>query len=263
MHASELVDLAALIALGAPALLESHPRLDENALHTYWSASRCRLDRWGRALRVVNDSTDDSQGGASQRGELWEEIVVSEIPARIVAAFLVAHDQRHHRDEAGPIGRNVLCGHLDARRRAVEQIDRALGRHEPSAGQCSELTARTARWSDVLLAYMLPLGNVDEFAVDVGRAREFAFDASEHRTGGDARLATAFLRTSLRLALEPVHSVVGYSADLNSQIACGLAGCFHSAQFASFGHLDAAWMHRIQRVADDTILMVENLISAH
>jgi hypothetical protein len=259
MHASEQVDLAALVALGGRRLIDTHDRLDENALHTYWSASRCRLDRWGRSLRAVGSESIDSP---PHTGELWEEILVGEIPTRIVSAFFVAHDQRYGRDEAGPIGRNVLYGHIDARRRAIGQIDAAMQSGDLSATQCSELYARAARWNDVLLAYLMPLGKVEEFAVDVTRARDFAFDASEHSGDAQQQVATAFLRTSLRLALQPIFNATGFSGDLNAQIACGLAGCFQSDEFASFGHLNSAWLHRMERAADDTIMMVEDLMAA-
>lgn len=261
MHASELIDLAALVALNGRSLIESNSRLDENAVHTYWSASRCRLDRWGRSLRAATTQAAEDDDSPSQAGELWEEIVVSEVLTRIVGAFFVAHDQRHNREEVGPIGRNVLHGHVDARRRAVRQIDAAVREGQLTAAPCSELHARAARWSDVLLAYLMPLGSIEEFAFDVERAREFAFDASEHTGSAPQQVANAFLRTSLRLALQPLYNAAGYSGDLNSQIACGLAGCFESHEFASFGQLKSAWLERMVRATDDTIMMVENLIA--
>ena len=51
MHARELLELAALAALHGPAIAGSSQRLSESSIERSWTASKCRLDRWGHALK--------------------------------------------------------------------------------------------------------------------------------------------------------------------------------------------------------------------
>src|SRR4029079_4038786 len=61
MHVRDLVELAARIAVSSSDLPPAHdPR--GRGIQTYWSAARCRADRWIRAIRL--------QGELILRGEL-------------------------------------------------------------------------------------------------------------------------------------------------------------------------------------------------
>lgn len=87
MQSCELVELAALATAHGPVLLASGGRLSSSALEQYWASSKCRLDRWSRALRQFLSAThrpdpDAAVAWTSLRGEL-EEILTGEILTRV------------------------------------------------------------------------------------------------------------------------------------------------------------------------------------
>ena len=51
MHVRDLVELAALVAVHSPVLIHGGGRVPKASIEDYWTASRCRLDRWTRLLR--------------------------------------------------------------------------------------------------------------------------------------------------------------------------------------------------------------------
>ena len=51
MHARELVELAAILSAQGPMLIRSTPQLSSHGVQQYWTASKCRLDRWARNLK--------------------------------------------------------------------------------------------------------------------------------------------------------------------------------------------------------------------
>jgi hypothetical protein len=261
MLAIELVDLAALVALNSQPLVRENPRMVNDVIHSYWSASRCRLDRWGRGLRSAEQTLPLNSHLPREVSQLWHEILVAEIPTRMVAALFTAHDQFHQYEGVAPIGRNVLYGHIDARRRALWQIQTARKKEQLPNSDFTQLFARCSRWNDLLLGYILRHAPVGEFAFDIDRAREFSFDSesltSEMVTND---VAVTFLRGSLRMGLTITEEQDGYSSDLNQQIAAAVMACFGPELFDSFGLLKSSWLRRMESMTDDTIALVENLM---
>jgi len=245
------------------------PRLVDDALHTYWSASRCRLDRWGRGLRTgpprmnFPNHAQTSQSTSVVTWGLAEEILVSEILSRVIATLFVSHDRNHLREEAGPVARNVLYGHIDARRRLLRlprPADTSTTGSPPADIQ--KLFARCARWNDLLLGHILPHSKVEEFAFDTERAREFSIDVDQWAVDPATEDMTAtLLRSSLRISLSgSAEAREGYSAELNAQIGAAAISCFGPELFDSFGLLKSTWQQRIETATEDTLCMVDRLM---
>ena len=257
----ELVDLAALVALNSQPLIQENPRMVNDAIHSYWSASRCRLDRWGRGLRAAEQTLSLDSPLPPEVSQLWHEILVGEIPTRVVGALFTAHDDFHQYEGVAPIGRNVLYGHIDARRRTLQQIQTAHKKEQLPNSDFTQLFARCSRWNDLLLGYIFRHAPVGEFAFDIDRAREFSFDTgspSSEMVTND--MAVTFLRGSLRMGLTMSEEQDCYSSDLNYQIAAAIMACFGPELFDSFGLLKSSWLHRMESMANDTIALVDNLV---
>src|SRR5262245_23576982 len=58
MHVRELAELAALIAVHWPSSAHTGGPTAHGINEEYWSASKCRLDRWSRLLRQLTAATD-------------------------------------------------------------------------------------------------------------------------------------------------------------------------------------------------------------
>lgn len=280
MHARDLIETAATLCVSAPQILDSSPEIGSQTLAEYWAASRCRLDEWGRRLSFQahhpRTSTADSSSGASSAGPvtdpacdlalLAEDIVLSQPLTRAVAAVTVAHDRRHHASEAGPVGRNTLAGHNEAVSR-VQALAKAWWRpRSQRATRLRRLTSRTERWTDLLLAYVLPLcgtpgdgaGHAVEFTFDPTRAQEFAYDTPVHADGLGA--ADQLLHASIRTAFAaPPSAPACPTAALNRRIAAAAIGLFGPESFDGHGLLRSTWQQRLERTTSDTLGLVEDL----
>ncbi|MGL4512232.1 MAG: hypothetical protein ACRCT8_04020 [Lacipirellulaceae bacterium] len=262
MHARELVELAGLMCLRSKPLLDQHPALCDEALSEYWIASRCRLDNWGRALRGLGQSATVAPQHSPSAGHdglvaIAEEIVLAEVLTRAVAAIALAHDTRHGRTEAAPIGRNALDSQLEARSRlralcfARWPAESAKARHVRSLGKQAD------RWTDVLLAYIHRVADVAHLAVDRSRLLEFAYDSQAHGHSS-SEAAGQLLGYSLRTSFSAATARVT-SPDLNRRVAGAALGLFGPDAFDGLGVIRSPWMMRAERSADTAITLLEGL----
>jgi hypothetical protein len=262
MHAHQLADVAAVVCLHGQPLVAADPTTFDESLAGYWKASRCRLDRWGRGLRVL--SVNGGAGGPSPNPSLQgrgivEEIFVSEILVRAVAAIAVAHDERHGRSESAPVGRNVFASHIEARRRALAVVT-AWAQSDCDAIDIPGLLAlhrQCERWSDLLLAYLVPHVAVDEFAASPVRVHDFAYDARGHlQSSTSSQMTMTMVLSGLRSSLAPLTPHESPNADLNLEIAAAVLGCFSADCFDSVGLLKSSWLERIEHVPDETLAVL-------
>ncbi len=171
--------------------------------------------------------------------------------------MLAAHDAYHHRSESEPVGRNVLAGHLDARRRALRILASPAHAGSQHAESLGALVRRCDRWSDLLLAYLVPEVNVDHYVADPARVADFALDARRHVPSADAqRGTTSVLLASLRMSFDDLADNHGTNVDLNVAIAAAVIGCFGAEFFDSFGLLRSAWLDRLQATPDETLALI-------
>ena len=92
MHSVLLVDLAAVVSEHGPAILYGRDTLSPEALTQYWTATHARFGLWHQAMARYSraEQTDDEQAMDtwwSDHTALMEEILVSEILTRVVAAL--------------------------------------------------------------------------------------------------------------------------------------------------------------------------------
>jgi hypothetical protein len=257
MHAHELSDLAALVAVHGEQLVAADAATMDHALAAYWKASRCRLDRWCRSLALLTKHDDRGEWTQNEIGSV-EEILVSEILSRVVAAIGAAHDVRHSASESAPVVRNIFNSHLDVKRRAVALVV-APHRDQEQADNFLALRRQCDRWTDLLLAYLAPHAAVDEFAASAARVGDFAFDAREHlRSGASSDMAVTMIVAGMRSSLARLSAGRSPNSDLNLEIATALIGGFAPDFFDSHGHLRSTWLERIRRVPNEGPLNIDN-----
>jgi DNA-directed RNA polymerase specialized sigma24 family protein len=266
MHASELAQLAALVAHHTPTIVRGSQPIREKGLEQYWTASKCRLDRWLRALKAHQRSLKDAT--EQQRGEHWrflrpmlDEILLSETLTRVWAAIGSAIDGRQGKSAVEPIARSTLIGHLEARNRALQLIVFGHGLGAEDAVELNRLRRRVERWTDLMLGYVLLEHPVNEFAFDRSRADEFAEDLRHERKVGTDSRAWQLVHSSLQVAFEKESRQVAASAELNQQIAAAVMGCLGEDLFDSLGLLKSRWQIRLTQVANDAQGMLTELLS--
>jgi hypothetical protein len=275
MHASELVELAALVATHGRAFLTGVEQVSLEGLEQYWTASKCRLDRWSRALKQY--SLEIPYVGGGERAARWhtlrpvlEEILTGEVLTRLWAAVACAHDRLHGRCEAEPVVRSVFIGHLEARNRALNLMVFGQGFAMEEAVVLNRLRRGAERWTDLLLAHVHDDSAGDEFAFAAGRVAEFADDIrNETRAAGGAEsgphggIAWQLTLASLRAAFHRGVSPASPNGDLNERIAAGVLRCFEARLFDSTGLTRSLWMVRMETAASDTAGMIAELLADH
>lgn len=248
MHARELIEVAALAALHGQTLVE-HPRqVDRSGVERYWSAAKCRFDRWARALKSMSDpAAADRAAAAPFRDAVLEEVLTGETLSRVWAAVLSARDLRHGQSEAGVVAQSVLLGQQEAGNRALSLLLNGAAIDGASAVRLNHLRRRGERWTDLLVGVVAASEDVCRFAPDPDRAAEFA---AEMRSNGNQarRLLLASLRASFASGMVPISP----NADLNAEIAAAVVGCFDPDMFDSAGLLRSQWMARLYAAPNET-----------
>ncbi len=162
-------------------LIRSAPQLSSQGAQQYWTASKCRLDRWTRNLKSF--AADATQSDAATVRMQWplvrgvlEEILTGEVLTRVWTAVLCLYDRQHGGNEFESLARSIMIGHLEARHRVLMLIVRGPGINAESAVKLNHLRRRAERWTDLLVGYLARYGDVAEFAIDVDRAVDFSRD---------------------------------------------------------------------------------------
>jgi len=265
MHAREMVELAALASAHGPLLIEHVERFPAEGIERYWTASKCRLDRWSRALKDVasGQAAFDTgrQGDVSPLRPLIEEILTGEVLTRVWAGVLSLFDQKHGLQEVEPIGRSVLGGHSEIRLRALSLLVAGTGLRAAEASALDRLRRRAERWTDLLIGHLSTAGDATEFAVQPARAREFA-DELQGQQPSTASEAWSVTLAALRSAFSTSLSRVAPNADLNAEIARSVVCCFEPSLFESTGMFRSLWLMRLASFAGDAQGMIDELFAA-
>ncbi len=267
MHAAELVELAALLTANGPALLAegAHPppeRLDE-----YWTASKCRLDRWLRTLadyRRLGEQTARRPTTAdwSRLRPVTEEILTGEVLTRVWAALMTAGDSRRGVAHGEPIARSILLGHMEARNRVLNLVVNGEGIDRRHAIAINRLRRRCDRWTDLLIGYLVQLHDVSAFAPNPDRALDFADDLRFQQQTAGGRHAWPLVLASLRAGMVRGFADRSPNGDLNARIAASVLASISPLAFDSTGVMRSLWMVRISTAATDAEGMIAELIRA-
>lgn len=190
-----MIDSVLALSAYAPYLVASGIAPHAEALGRCWSLSRARLRHWQSRLQHLNtDATHDATVVENTLADLF----VDELATRVMAAVFVVSDAAQHVSDAGPIGRNIFLGHLEARQAALRML--VSGQlPEESVILLDRLRRRVERWSDLLLGHLVVRFGCDEFAINPERARDFG--AEQLGAGGAQRTLWDLSRQSLRAAL--------------------------------------------------------------
>jgi len=266
MHARELIELAALASFHGPVLIRGTEPISEAALQRYWIASKSRLDRWGRALKQITNAAHHAAGKSGRRRcppirGLLEEILTGEVLTRVWAAVMCACDRHRGTETTEPVVRSVLIGHLEARHRVLTLLVQGPGIDSEEAVKLNRLRRRTERWTDLLLGHLGGLHDAGEFAIDPGRARDFAEDLRWQSRRQRGRYVWPLTLASLEAAFHQVLAPVSPNPDLNATIAESILSCFQPELFDSTGIFRSAWLMRLANAADDAQGMIEQLLA--
>ena len=264
MHTRELIELAALVSAHGPLLVQSEESIPASAIEQYWASSKVRLDHWMRSLK---DFSRQASFDVRSRESRWlevrgvlEEILTGDILTRVWTAVLCAYDRNRGTDEAEPIARSVMIGHIEARHRVLSLLARGSDIDAKAAAKLNRLRRRAERWTDLLVGRLAGIQDVDEFAVDPKRAKDFSDDLPGRTWFQPSRLAWPLVMASLRAAFQRELGAISPNADLNAGIAAGILACFPAQLLDSTDLFCSLWLMRLTSAAEDAQCMIEQLL---
>jgi hypothetical protein len=153
-----------------------------------------------------------------------------------------------------------LSGHLEARRRLLSLLADGRAIELPHAVELNRFRRRVERWGDMLLAHLADTVDVAEFAFEPDRARDFAEDLDREAARAERRFTCQLVLASIRASFATGLAERSPNIDLNRRIASAILGAFREDLFDSTGLVKSLWLERITRTANDTEVMIEELM---
>ena len=261
MHARQLIELAALAACHAPAILNGPGRMDAAGVEHYWVASKCRLDLWGRAIKqmALAPTPEVSPAQAARYAAVMEEVLASEVLTRVWSALLDAYDQRHGQHELAPIARSVYLGQLEMRNRVLQLLVSGPHVSGHQAVALDRLRRRVERWSDLLVGHVLVLSDVRRYAADPDRALSYVDDLRQRPDQTLDPLAWQVSLAAIRASFLSGCSTAVAHAEANARVAASVLACLEPAMFDATGLFPALWVLRLEAQSADVAGWVSQL----
>lgn len=255
MHASELVELAALGATHGPVLIESAVELPFEGLERYWTVGKCRVDRWQRSIKsFATESARDATHCLAQREyrqAILTEVLSSEVLTRVWAAVLAGHDRRRGKQEFELVGRSIMLAHMETRNRVWQLLVSGLAVLPEDSVELNRLRRRVELWTDVLIGYLNGHADLAEFAMNPDRARQCTEDLRQQGCFQPRSQGWLLTLASLRLAFREAGHATSPNADLNARLASAIVSCFEPHLFDSSGLFRSLWMARLSCATGD------------
>ena len=273
-QAKRLVEIAAIAAQHGEALLRSKSVISRTGIESYWLASRNRQEIWNTTLKqlemraaVISKRLEDSKNSVAIR-QFWEdyqplaeEILASETLTRVWTAIGSESDRNHQTAEVTPFVQSVFTKHLECRNRLLRLAVQKITLPDTNIKQLDTMRRRAERWSDVLLGYLVRSIDLQAYAFDISRVRDFSVSLSNENQSAD--ITQSLLMISLRSTFQAAYTGNCPNAALNGRICEAVLSCFGSDIFDSVGAMESVWQLRLANATKDTTGMIECLAAEH
>jgi hypothetical protein len=252
MHSIELARIATLISAQGPAVSIVRPKISSGPMNQYWVAARQRTELWNHGLGRLNEL--EEFGRPMMIAQWWEdhtpmieEILISEILTRVMAATGATLDADVTDRDIEPVTESVFVSHLESRNRVLRILLFGRGRSVDQALRLNRLRRGVERWTDYLLGPLIQVRpEAVAYAIDPVRARTFADESSwGYDEGlGDTigRLTTSAIAISLASLCDPRPAL----PQANRHVGDSVLACLRPELFDSLGIPHSAQTQRIR-----------------
>lgn len=264
-QAREFVEMAAVLVDQGLLAVHRMDRLSTSSAEAYWSASKCRIERWAdtfQYFRAARAKSGASKAWLAMR-PWFDEILITEILTRVWTAFATVCEAPSEDKHIEPIARSVFVGHLEARQRLLRLLVDERDLDSKSANSLDRVRRNAERWTDMLLGYLMINHDVSQFAFDPERVTDFAEGINLEREDKTDDLSWSLLQASLKASFGPDKTSVLPNTDLNQEILYGVFGAFGPDFYDAIGSFASLWRCRLNHIANDAEVMIEQLIREH
>ena len=259
MHASDLLQLAAILAVQSPKLKAANVDPAGSYLGSYWSASEQRIDSWNQQLRLHSKE----QTTRFNLTQILQEIILSEPLTRIWTAIITSGCDFQDGKEAVAAAKRMMNLHLDVHYRGMALLSRGNG-HEETVADLVKLEHRTERWTDLLLAHVEQSYPAIHLAPNRERSLDFFQDLQYQSGRAGYGVASAITLSTMRETICCNIAPQSPHASLNFQIGATIVESCEVGELQSEGLFESLWAIRlVNRLAECQKMVASYLSSGH
>ncbi len=265
MHCVLIADIAALVSQHGPAVLYRRDAIPPEAVTAYWASNRTRFELWHQTMSRYQSA---QQSGESMILRNWwrehivvlEEVLVTEILTRVIAALAAGLDEASDSDEIAPVTHAVHLSHLEARNRVQQMMLFGRGNSVQDAVRLNRLRQGVERWTDALIGRMsVQSPTTIRYAINPRRANVYAEEMRVYGHGPSRDTASWLMNAAMHDMLRQRTSRVAALPEANRNVAQSVLLMLRPDLFDSVGTLKSLWLHRMQIDTDRTNRVLDEL----
>lgn len=252
MHCIELARIATLISAQGPAIAIARPKISSGAMTGYWVAARQRTELWNHGLGRLNELQEF--GRPMMIDQWWEdhtamveEILISEILTRVMAATGATLDADVAESDVEPVTESVFVSHLESRNRVLRILLFGRGRSVDEAQRLNRLRRCVERWTDYLLGPLIQIRpEAVAYAIDPVRATTFAGESAWEQGEGFGDTIAWLTTSTIAMSLSSLCERRPALPQANRQVGDAVLACLRPELFDSLGIPHTAQTQRIR-----------------
>ncbi len=268
MHCVLIADLAALVSQHGPAILYRRSTVPPQAMTQYWTSSRNRFELWHQTMARYRGAEQSGDYLALRRWwrdhvVVLEEVLVTEMLTRVVAALAAGMEAESEADEISPITHAVHLTHLEARNRVQQIMLFGRGNSVQDAVRLNRLRKGVERWTDAMIGRMsVRSTRTIQYANDRSRAAEYAKETRLFGAGPARNTATLLMNAAMHDTLRRRTTKAAALPEANRAVAKSVMLMLRPDLFDSVGILKSLWVHRLQIGTERTDRVLDELGAA-
>ena len=253
MHCVQTAELASLLSEHGSAIVRSRTRFATPAVARYWATSRNRVELWHQALaryRRAEESGDIASLRSWWRDHVvvMEEVLVSEILTRVIAALTASLEVARSAEETSPITHAVSIAHVEASNRVQKIMLFGRGNSIEDAVRLNRLRQAVERWTDAMIGRMSGGTRRSlQFAFDSDRAAHYREDICGLGRGAPRSTAMWLMNASMRDTLSRRTSRQTALPEANRAVTHSVLLMLRPELFDSLGTLKSSWLQQLER----------------
>lgn len=244
MNYRQFAEIAAFVSACSGDIVHGDCPSD-NALADYVDSSLLLFRDWnGRLLQfetALRTTAPEQRCLLLRRlNPLLDEIWVSEMLTRVWGAVLAASGREIRSREYETLARHVLICHLNSRRQAFEMLTRHATVLAGGLSRISGLQERISRWTDLLVSHLVESHDVDDFAFNAQRSREFCCHSLLRSDAQPLVLTWTLMLSGLRSAFSGRSLTIPTELPHHAEIVSSILACFSAESLQSGGVFSSA-----------------------
>lgn len=262
-QACEFVELSALLTSHYHLALDVGNVPSSRNIEGYWTASRCRFNRWARQIKRMEVIQEHNQADLAEF--LWcriqptlTEILTSEILTRVCAALAMIHNQQSGDKDWVAVAESIFSGHQEARQRTLRIILAQIPPPDSIRRDMERLRRQAERWNDLFLGFLAVHTPMDAFAFSPQRVEDFADGLRYDQSS--VTYSWPRLQRGLHRAFHKNRICRLPNTALNDQIMLSMYGVMASAALDLESQFPTMWRMRLNHLADNADALIQDML---